>query len=319
MTLFISALCHFILRLWHIRRLLSSLKLTPWSRVLLQKPIELYRCKKIYDLERAEVENTLRLYIGRCSCVREAEGHVQTHSDWPIVRSAGQIPRLLWNQKVHWFVHNSPSMAPVLSQINPVHILHLYFLKAHFNIILPSTPRSSEWSLPFRFSNLNVCFSHPLCALHVPPISSSSITIIIFGKEFKLCSSLCSFLQPPVTSFLLAPCILLSTLFSNTLNLCYSLNLRDQVLHPCKTTGIWLVLCAWIYTCLDSRRKDEIFLVASNPQNQSALNFLVNIILICYRRPQIFELCHICKGFISCLSCFLSFLMPELKKEPVKF
>jgi hypothetical protein len=64
------------------------------------------------------------------------------------------------------------------------------------------------------------------------------ITLTILGEEYKQCSSsLCSFLQPPVTSSLLGPNILLSTLFSNTLNLCSFLNLRDKVSHPYKTTG----------------------------------------------------------------------------------
>jgi hypothetical protein len=34
----------------------------------------------------------------------------------------------------------------------------------------------------------------------------------------------------------LRPNILLNTLFSNTLNLCSSLNVRDQVSHPYKTS-----------------------------------------------------------------------------------
>jgi hypothetical protein len=63
------------------------------------------------------------------------------------------------------------------------------------------------------------------------------ITLTILGEEYKPCSSsLCSFLQPPVTSSLLGPNILRSTLFSNTLNLCSPLNVRDQVSHPYKTT-----------------------------------------------------------------------------------
>jgi hypothetical protein len=48
---------------------------------------------------------------------------------------------------------------------------------------------------------------------------------------------LCNFLHSPVTSSPLGPNIPLSTLFSNTLSLCSSLNIRDQISHPYKTTG----------------------------------------------------------------------------------
>jgi hypothetical protein len=51
--------------------------------------------------------------------------------------------------------------------------------------------------------------------------------LVICGKEYKLqSSSLCSFLHPPFTSPLLSSNNLLSTLLSNTLSLCSSLNLH---------------------------------------------------------------------------------------------
>jgi hypothetical protein len=57
--------------------------------------------------------------------------------------------------------------------------------------------------------------------------------LIILGEEYKLWrSSLCSFLQPPVTSSLFGPNILLNALLSDTLSLCSSFNVRDQVSHP---------------------------------------------------------------------------------------
>jgi hypothetical protein len=64
------------------------------------------------------------------------------------------------------------------------------------------------------------------------------ITLIVFGEEYKVCSSsLRTFPQPSFISSLLGPNILLSTLFSNTLNLCSSLDVRDRVLHSFKTRG----------------------------------------------------------------------------------
>jgi len=80
-----------------------------------------------------------------------------------------EIPRLLWNQKVHYSVPKSPPLASIQRQMNPVHIFPPYFPKIHSNIILPFTTRSSEWSLPFRFSKHNtVCLS--LCHAYYIPL-----------------------------------------------------------------------------------------------------------------------------------------------------
>jgi hypothetical protein len=70
-------------------------------------------------------------------------------------------------------------------------------------------------------------------------------------------SSLCSFLQSPVSSSLFGPNILLRTLFSNTLSLCSSLNLRHQVSHPYRTTGKIIILYVLIFMFLHSKREDK--------------------------------------------------------------
>jgi hypothetical protein len=105
-----------------------------------------------------------------------------------------------------------------------------------FNIILLSESKSSfrlSCKNSARISLLSLACYMP-CTSHSPRL----ITLIIFGEECNLwSSSLCSFLQPRVISSLFGPNILLSTLFSNTLSLCSSLNVRDQVSHPYKTTS----------------------------------------------------------------------------------
>jgi len=86
------------------------------------------------------------------------------------------------------------------------------------------------------------------------------ITRTILGEQYRsLSSSLCSFLHPPVTSSLLRPNNLLSTLFSNTLSLHSSLNVSDQVSHPYKTTGIIIILyiLIFIFSIADCKTKES--------------------------------------------------------------
>jgi len=69
--------------------------------------------------------------------------------------------------------HTSPPTVPILSQMHPVHTFSSCFLQIKSKIILPSTPGSSERSLPYRFSNQNTGHNAYLpCMLHGPPISS---------------------------------------------------------------------------------------------------------------------------------------------------
>jgi hypothetical protein len=66
------------------------------------------------------------------------------------------------------------------------------------------------------------------------------------GKEWKLrSSSLCSFLHPLVTLYLIIPNILFSILFSYIFNSCSFLIVRDQVSHPYRNTGKIVYSCVF--------------------------------------------------------------------------
>ena len=105
------------------------------------------------------------------------------------------------------------------------------------------------------------------------------------GEQYRsLSSGLCSFLHSPVILSLLGKNILFNTLFSNTLCLCSSLNISDQVSHPYKTTGKIIVLYILTFIFLDSKLEDKRLhlMIASISQLQSALNVFLHRILICY-------------------------------------
>ena len=133
-----------------------------------------------------------------------------------------EIPRILWNPKVHYHTHKRQPPVPILSQLHPVPTTPSYFLKIHLNI-----------------------------------------------------------LHSPVTLSLLGPNILLSTLFSNTLSLCSSLNVSDQVSHPYKTTGKIIVLYILIFYCLLPNFNNVT--IINNDREFDPRNVQLNMTCVFYR------------------------------------
>ena len=162
-----------------------------------------------------------------------------------------EIPQILRNPKVHYRTQKRPPPVPILGQSNPVHIPTSHLLETHPNIIHPSTTRSPQWSLSFRFPQQDPIhpLSSPICATcpaHL--ILLDFITRRVLGEEYKsFSSSLCNLLHSPVTSSLLGPNILLNIMFSNTLSFLSSRNVSDQVSHTYKTTGKIVVLYILIF------------------------------------------------------------------------
>ena len=75
----------------------------------------------------------------------------------------------------------------------------------------------------------------------------------------QLSSSTYTFLHSPTTTSLLCPNILLNTLLPNTLSLCSSLNVSDQVSHPYKTIGKIIFLYTLFLKILDRKLEDKWF------------------------------------------------------------
>ena len=175
---------------------------------------------------------------------------MQQRPSWePNCFSASQeIPRILWNPKVHYCIHKCPP--PWASSIrstppHPTSWRSILILSSHLRLRLPSGLFPSGFSTKTLYTPL-LSPIRATCPAHL--ILLDLTTRKMFGEQYRsLSSSLCSFLHYLITWSLLGPNTLRSNIFSNTLSLRSSLSVSDQVSHPYKATDKIMVVCILIF------------------------------------------------------------------------
>ena len=142
-------------------------------------------CNNAIQAEECQVKGSkreinARVYVCRHSecgiwnaCLYLMEQSPSWEANW--LSASQEILRILWNPKVHYRIHKCPPTVPIQSQLDPVHNPTSDVLKIHINIMNPSMPDSSKWSLTLRFPHQNLVYASPLPHTRYIPRPSHSL------------------------------------------------------------------------------------------------------------------------------------------------
>ena len=112
-----------------------------------------------------------------CPACSELTNSVEQSSSWETNRLSvtQEILGILWNPTVHYLVHNSLPLVPVLSHLNSLNALPCGAYKIHFNV-LSSIAVSSKLSFHCSFHHQNPAFPiRSTCPTHLIPLNLMTV------------------------------------------------------------------------------------------------------------------------------------------------